>query len=847
MNDRTFILFLNMYKAYIATELAREPDVFEVPKVTRSKDSLIEDALTRGEDDTIAADEWNFPNRYAGTGNDQQLIVHEPITKTWCPPRAEKFVKKVFTVQLMRDVENLTGCRVELSETSGQLIVRGELMDNVDNAIKKLKAIDKTHTERELEAERGIANFYVHEDELNYHLMLMAATQLKDRRLVPIFRLQPPRYFAVTMMRWNSDTEVYEPTLRNLEPLQTVPERPRLWNSYVYNSYGDEVNNPARWAQQPIIPSTSNREGPIHPILPHEKFTAVAKWNDEASTAKSNAFKMATEDDENRQLASGSRRGILPASERASCAEQYKKTERIALNKEHMAAFTGPITDTSVMLSKASKFHAATPPITATPSSIGPVATYAALQIASSETPQEMRPPPIRGPIMPKKPNPPATPNQEAGIPDRNNPTETTSSMAWSTNIVRGEETGDLLGIGQSQSTPKDGNQKANRFNENKQLETEEDTRRYRRNKSLKKSPGNAGLRNDAPVIAKIEKSAMSILYLIRSVTGLIRLKVPLGHVYVEGRRVSREYKRHPFPASEWSSVFQPHQRMGHVSTIFSNLLTTSWIDAEYILDLKLARSQRMFSESSTKSSVIYEIKCSSSRSGVEAVLELDENGVHTIRNTPELIGANNWHFLRRVWDARLEITGTTPIEKELQHDFKAIIDHLYIGAGKDLPELYISTTASNVEIQSVTVKRQTQHPCYQYPDLLLQLTEVQDLIIQKNSPGRYRAIGRDPNQMVAEDNRLWWEAAIVSTVAQSILKENVDLEVGEEATWEPQTFVEDGIIRNMFNLAKEVVTRIDNVGFSTPAIAVAGEWDATKASRPSRTTSAELDDGPFW
>ena len=194
-----------------------------------------------------------------------------------------------------------------------------------------------------------------------------------------------------------------------------------------------------------------------------------------------------------------------------------------------------------------------------------------------------------------------------------------------------------------------------------------------------------------------------------------------------------------------------------------------------------------------------------------------------------------------------MEITGAASVEKELQHDFKAIIDHLYIGAGKDLPELYINTTASNVEIQSVTVKRQTQHPCYQYPDLLLQLTEVQDLIIQKNSPGRYRAIGRDPNQMVAEDNRLWWEAAIVSTVAQSILKENVDLEVGEEATWEPQTFVEGGIIRNMFNLAKEVVTRIDNVGFSTPAIAVAGEWDATKASRPSRTTTAEVDDGPFW
>ena len=100
---------------------------------------------------------------------------------------------------------------------------------------------------------------------------------------------------------------------------------------------------------------------------------------------------------------------------------------------------------------------------------------------------------------------------------------------------------------------------------------------------------------------------------------------------------------------------------------------------------------------------------------------------------------------------------------------------------------------------------------------------------------------------MVAEDNRLWWEAAIVSTVAQSMLKGNVDLEVGEEAMWEPQTFVEGGNIRSMFNLAKEVVTRIDNVGFGTTAIAVTGNWDATRASRPSKTTSGEVEEGAFW
>lgn len=65
--------------------------------------------------------------------------------KTWCAPRDGKFVKQVFIAKLMRDIENVTGCRVELSETSSLLTVRGEVEENVDKAIKKLKAINKTH------------------------------------------------------------------------------------------------------------------------------------------------------------------------------------------------------------------------------------------------------------------------------------------------------------------------------------------------------------------------------------------------------------------------------------------------------------------------------------------------------------------------------------------------------------------------------------------------------------------------------------------------------------------------------------------------------------------------------
>ena len=117
----------------------------QVPKVMRSRKALFDDDITSVADNTTTTTRWVVPNQHEGNGNDQQLIVHEPITKTWCPPRDGKFVKQVFIVQLIRDIETVTGCRVELSETSSQLTIRGDIEENVDRAIKKLKAIDKSH------------------------------------------------------------------------------------------------------------------------------------------------------------------------------------------------------------------------------------------------------------------------------------------------------------------------------------------------------------------------------------------------------------------------------------------------------------------------------------------------------------------------------------------------------------------------------------------------------------------------------------------------------------------------------------------------------------------------------
>ena len=62
--------------------------------------------------------------------------------------------------------------------------------------------------------------------------------------------------------------------------------------------------------------------------------------------------------------------------------------------------------------------------------------------------------------------------------------------------------------------------------------------------------------------------------------------------------------------------------------------------------------------------------------------------------------------------------------------------------------------------------------------------------------------------------NRLWWEAKVTSINAATVLKGNLRLELGEVAPWSPSSVVDKGVVRDLYAVANEIVTRIDYIGF---------------------------------
>ena len=172
------------------------------------------------------------------------------------------------------------------------------------------------------------------------------------------------------------------------------------------------------------------------------------------------------------------------------------------------------------------------------------------------------------------------------------------------------------------------------------------------------------------------------------------------------------------------------------------------------------------------------------------------------------MIGAVNCHFPRRTWDASFLVT-STPKSKTKTLD---LIDSFWVKEG-ELVSLG-GTTVLGTEVISVTVRRQTIHACTGRGRLLLlHLTEVQDLIVVQGHDRHFKAYAAKENAMTTDGNRLWWEASISSQYANDILQADHvgHVEFGELAAWTAEHIIE--VVPGMFELLREVVTRMDGVG----------------------------------
>ena len=331
------------------------------------------------------------------------------------------------------------------------------------------------------------------------------------------------------------------------------------------------------------------------------------------------------------------------------------------------------------------------------------------------------------------------------------------------------------------------------------------------------KSPQHRITGNRTNMLKDFAKAASHLLSLVRDWCGPVRMEVGIGRLLVTSSLTASDATfRNPFPVNSWPSVF-PYKGNGDFTkaTMFTPKLPTCASEVESILDLKLAKGRRLFEDKVLERSTTYLITCLT-KSNQELLVEVQEDGSFELRGCDILAGAIDWYYAKRSWDSRLQVLIQENVSLLANYDQYAqeIVENMHT---RFLPEaktiqLSVITTSDQLEIKSVHLRRKTLHPVTIYPDLQLQLDEVQDMSVQETTKQHYQGTIHEPARMIAV-GRYWWEVSISSIHARQILSENNTLELGEAAKWSAESVLSRGVISDMYTLADEIVTRIDHVG----------------------------------
>lgn len=180
----------------------------------------------------------------------------------------------------------------------------------------------------------------------------------------------------------------------------------------------------------------------------------------------------------------------------------------------------------------------------------------------------------------------------------------------------------------------------------------------------------------------------------------------------------------------------------------------------------------------------------------------------------------------------------------------KGIVDNIKVvvsGDGQSL-EFKTKTIDDNLRIESILLNRETLHSVTLYPDLILHLTEYQDLQVRQASESIYSG-SIQASQVMIKANNLWWGAKLSSVNANAILEGNTILELGETASWTPSSIINMGVVGDLFAATKEIVTQIDHVGFFNRGEGSSNSKATEKRSENTQDTSAKLSrvDPGYW
>ncbi|CAG8909865.1 unnamed protein product [Penicillium egyptiacum] len=347
------------------------------------------------------------------------------------------------------------------------------------------------------------------------------------------------------------------------------------------------------------------------------------------------------------------------------------------------------------------------------------------------------------------------------------------------------------------------------------------------------------------------------VLDSVRSFPGALSLEIQFGLMFMPSLPASTKEREMSY--REVHQLFFSKHNLTPPPISFFQRLTSSPADIDYLIDLEVNQS-RLFDQKYSHRGVKYEFWCRVG-SNRTIVVSVNEYGDAMIRYPEVSLGTVHLSFPSQVWDAAARVQGfieyNTGVDPELEEAARMMAKSIRIEPNnKHLRMLVRLPSASKMRIEKVFMERWSRHPylLQKSKDLFLQISETQELLATPSvlDPG-ITVLQNAPLEKMVKDGKQWWQASIVSSKVDDIMKSNSFLQPGDRnESWcatdllgadimnvvpsiENQELSTLGAevghsgIRAMFQLAKTVVEKIDAVGY----------WNRGPASLDKRTNTS--------
>ncbi|CAI7590508.1 unnamed protein product [Penicillium glandicola] len=347
------------------------------------------------------------------------------------------------------------------------------------------------------------------------------------------------------------------------------------------------------------------------------------------------------------------------------------------------------------------------------------------------------------------------------------------------------------------------------------------------------------------------------ILDTVGSFPGTLSFQIQFGLMFMPSLPASTKEREMSY--REIHQLFFSKNNLTPPPISFFQRLTSSPTDINYIIDLEVNQS-RLFDQRYSHRGVKYEFWC---RVGPNRtiVISVNEYGHAMIRYPEVSLGTVHLSFPSQVWDAAASVQGfieyITGADPELDEAARMIAKSIRIEPNnKHLRMLVRLPPASKIRIEKAFMERWSRHPyrSERSKDLFLQISETQELLPTASVLDPAVVVFQNaPLEKMVKDGKQWWQASIVSSKVDDIMKSNSFVEPGERnESWCATDLLGSDIthivpstadqelsilgaevghsgIGAMFQLAKTVVQKIDAVGY----------WNRGPASIDQRTNTS--------